>query len=129
MSERKNYALSPEVAAEQNAIIADIRIINEENYAKGFPRKKAFVETYGCQQNVSDSEILMGMLINMGYSTARAVADRLRETDMLCDASNAPECEFYVSDVTAGFSKISKILLGNEIDNQKVNLVDISKYE
>lgn len=70
MSERKNYALPPEVAAEQNAIIADIRIINEENYAKGFPRKKAFVETYGCQQNVSDSEILMGMLINMGFEEA-----------------------------------------------------------
>ena len=35
--------------------------------------------------------------------------------------------EFYVSDITAGFAKVSKILLGEKID--KVNLVDINKYE
>lgn len=69
------------------------------------------------------------MLINMGCSTSRAVAKQLKESNMLCDASNKPECDFYVSDVTAGFSKIAKTLLGKEIDNKKVNLVDISKYE
>ncbi len=30
--------------------------------------KKAFIETYGCQQNVSDSEIISGMLVSMGYT-------------------------------------------------------------
>ena len=30
--------------------------------------KKALVETYGCQQNVNDSQRLMGMLTEMGYS-------------------------------------------------------------
>ncbi len=29
---------------------------------------KAFVKTYGCQQNVSDSEKYKGMLVNMGFS-------------------------------------------------------------
>lgn len=29
--------------------------------------KTCFVETYGCQQNVSDSEILLGMLSEMGF--------------------------------------------------------------
>lgn len=29
---------------------------------------KAAVVTYGCQQNVSDSEIIKGMLVNMGYT-------------------------------------------------------------
>ncbi len=69
------------------------------------------------------------MLINMGYSTARAVADQLRKLDMLCDENTLAKREFYVSDVTAGFSKIAKTLLGEEIENEKVNLVDISKYE
>ena len=32
---------------------------------------KAFVETYGCQQNVSDSETIMGMLASMGYQMTR----------------------------------------------------------
>ncbi len=69
------------------------------------------------------------MLINMGYSTARAVADELKKLDMLNDGLVSAKREFYVSDVTSGFSKIAKILLGEEIKNEKVNLVDISKYE
>ena len=30
-------------------------------------KPKAFVKTYGCQQNVSDSEKYKGMLVNMGF--------------------------------------------------------------
>ncbi len=67
MSQRKDTLLSPEIIQAQKEAISDIRIKNEEQYSLGAPRKKAFVETYGCQQNVSDSEILMGMLIQMGY--------------------------------------------------------------
>lgn len=67
------------------------------------------------------------MLINMGYSTAHAVAEELKKLDILCDGTKAASQEFYVSDVTAGFAKISKTLLGEEIEN--VNLVDVSKYE
>jgi glutamate racemase len=69
------------------------------------------------------------MLINMGYSTAHAVADSLKKLDMLCDEKVVAKREFYVSDVTANFSKIAKTLLGEEIENEKVNLVNISKYE
>ena len=29
-------------------------------------QKKAFVDTYGCQQNVADSQRIMGMLRDMG---------------------------------------------------------------
>lgn len=65
-------------------------------------------------------------LINMGNSTALAVKDELAKLDMLSDDNKANK-EFYVSDITAGFAKVSKILLGKKIDN--VNLVDISKYE
>lgn len=44
-----------------------IHKINEENRRNGI-LPKAFVETYGCQQNVSDSEKLKGMLADMRYS-------------------------------------------------------------
>lgn len=70
MSQRKNTLLSPEIVEAQKKVIADIRIQNERSYAAGQMRKKAFVETYGCQQNVSDSEILFGMLSDMGYEKA-----------------------------------------------------------
>ncbi len=69
------------------------------------------------------------MLINMGYSTARAVAEELKHLDLLSDKTEPPTCEFYVSDVTTAFPKIAKLLLGEEIENDKVNLVDVSKYE
>ena len=69
------------------------------------------------------------MLINMGYSTAHAVAEELKKLDLLSDNTESSSREFYVSDVTTAFSKIAKLLLGEEIENDKVNLVDISKYE
>jgi tRNA-2-methylthio-N6-dimethylallyladenosine synthase len=34
------------------------------------PRKKAFIETYGCQMNVSDSELMAGILAAQGYDAA-----------------------------------------------------------
>lgn len=68
------------------------------------------------------------MLINMGYSTAQAVAEELKALGICCDDNNPAKKVFYVSDLTSSFSKIAKILLGDEIGN-KVNLVDITKYE
>lgn len=66
-------------------------------------------------------------LINMGYSTALAVKEDLTQLNMLSESDNIPKREFYVSDITSGFAKVSKILLGKNIEN--VNLVDINKYE
>ena len=67
MADKKTRALDPETVKEQSKIIKDIRILNEKQFSDNGTRKKAFVETYGCQQNVSDSEIIMGMLEEMGY--------------------------------------------------------------
>ena len=64
MSDRKSRVIAPEEIQKQNDIIESIhRCMIQKNYAK-----KAFVETYGCQQNVSDSEVLCGMLEKMGYT-------------------------------------------------------------
>ena len=43
-----------------------MRALSEKNAALDAP-PLAFVDTYGCQQNESDSEKIRGMLINMGY--------------------------------------------------------------
>ncbi|MDR0787659.1 MAG: MiaB/RimO family radical SAM methylthiotransferase [Gemmatimonadota bacterium] len=37
--------------------------------------KKAYIETYGCQMNVSDSELMHGILAENGYSAAEAPED------------------------------------------------------
>jgi len=53
--------IASEEIERQNKIMEYVASLN------GGASKKAFVETYGCQQNVSDSEIISGMLIKMGY--------------------------------------------------------------
>ncbi|MFT9056303.1 MAG: tRNA (N6-isopentenyl adenosine(37)-C2)-methylthiotransferase MiaB [Ethanoligenens sp.] len=45
----------------------------------GAAEKKAYVRTYGCQQNVSDSEKLSGMLEQMGYT----FTDSPRDADLV----------------------------------------------
>ena len=62
MSDRKKVVLSPEEVKRQKDKILEIRHLLAERQ-----NKKAFIETYGCQQNVSDSEIIMGMLNDMGF--------------------------------------------------------------
>src|SRR5688500_14565615 len=38
-------------------------------------RKKAYVETYGCQMNVSDGELMQGILASAGYDVALSPED------------------------------------------------------
>lgn len=62
MAKRENVVLSKEDVQKQKDKILEIKHILAD-----LPSKKAYIETYGCQQNVSDSEIIMGMLCDMGY--------------------------------------------------------------
>jgi len=62
MAKRENVVLSKEDVQKQKDKISEIKKL----VSKDMP-KKAYIETYGCQQNVSDSEIIMGMLNDMGY--------------------------------------------------------------
>src|SRR5678815_5489580 len=34
------------------------------------PKKRAYVETYGCQMNISDGELMEGILVAGGYEIA-----------------------------------------------------------
>jgi tRNA-2-methylthio-N6-dimethylallyladenosine synthase len=43
--------------------------------SSSLPRKKAYIETYGCQMNVSDSELMRGILAAQGYDAALSPED------------------------------------------------------
>lgn len=61
--------------AEQRDYISRIRAI----LAQRNDKPKAFVETYGCQQNSSDSEKIKGMLSDMGYK----ITDEIDGADLI----------------------------------------------
>ena len=63
--ERKNVVVSPEEIARQRGIAWEIRRHLEQTLDHP---PLACVDTFGCQQNVADSQNLMGMLKEMGFS-------------------------------------------------------------
>lgn len=70
MNEKRN--VPREEMELQSAYMAQIRAKNEaEMVASGY-QKKAFVLTFGCQQNEADSEKLAGMCEKMGYEILSA---------------------------------------------------------
>lgn len=87
----------------------------------------------GCTHYPVLSDVISGVmgedvrLINTGVSTAAAVAADLGRLGILNDGSTPAVHSFYLSDMTSAFSKIARILLGDEISNESVKLVDVSK--
>lgn len=73
MSIREDRYVPKEEIARQREVMTYVRSLNEGK------QKKAFIETYGCQQNVSDSEKIAGMLCDMGYS----ITDDKNEADFI----------------------------------------------
>ncbi len=63
MSKREARIISPAEIQRQSEIIYKIR----DSFKHNSKKPLAFVETYGCQQNSSDSEKLKGMLFDMGF--------------------------------------------------------------
>lgn len=61
----RTKTLPKEEVLRQKEIINSIALFLKEECKE--TKKKAFVETYGCQQNENDSEILVGMICSMGY--------------------------------------------------------------
>ena len=71
----KNRHISFEEMQRQSDFIAKISAVNA--HRESVPR--AFVETYGCQQNESDSERIKGMLSDMGYE----ICDDIDSADLV----------------------------------------------
>jgi tRNA-2-methylthio-N6-dimethylallyladenosine synthase len=67
MSERKELKIDSVDLIKQKDIMLRLRENNNMEYQKNGKHKNYFMITFGCQQNVSDSEKLMGMLDEMGY--------------------------------------------------------------
>ena len=61
--ERKTPVIPAEDVQRQRDYCAEIRALNSQ--LSGTPL--AYVDTYGCQQNEADSELIRGMLTDMGY--------------------------------------------------------------
>ena len=60
---RTTPVIPAEDIAKQKEYCAELRALN----AQKSPVPLAYVDTYGCQQNEADSELLRGMLRDMGY--------------------------------------------------------------
>ena len=71
--ERKEVLVSTEELAQQKEFSAKVRSFNAQRTRTPL----ALVDTFGCQQNVADGEMLMGLLRDMGYELTdnEAVAD------------------------------------------------------
>ena len=73
---------------------------NQENgadlkSAAGFEEKKLFIETYGCQMNVADSEVVASIMKMDGY----ALTDKIEEADAVfvntCSVRDNAEQKIY----------------------------------
>ncbi len=64
MDKKEKHDISPEEIKRQQEIAENFRIYNDGK------NKKYIITTFGCQMNEHDSEILSGMLENMGYIAA-----------------------------------------------------------
>jgi len=64
--ERKQVVLSETEIQRQRAYIEKLKALTEQR-KEGCCAPLAMVDTYGCQQNVADSQRIMGMLRDMGY--------------------------------------------------------------
>lgn len=71
----KQTILSPVTLAERELTTSRVRAWNDARVTEGGPRRRAFVLTFGCQQNEADSEKLAGMAAAMGYDITHEPAD------------------------------------------------------
>ena len=62
--EREKVVISPQELARQREIEKEIKVLLEETLDH---TPLAYVDTFGCQQNVADSQNIMGMLQEMGF--------------------------------------------------------------
>ncbi len=73
--EKKNNILPPEEMARQYEYIRSIKEDNDAYVTLNGERRKAFVMTFGCQQNEADSEKIAGMAQAMGYEICEEVSE------------------------------------------------------
>ncbi|SNR88090.1 tRNA-i(6)A37 thiotransferase enzyme MiaB [Anaerovirgula multivorans] len=77
MKRQSSYEVNSLDLQRQQEIIEEISYRNKEIFEKTGKEKKVMIVTYGCQMNEHDSEKLLGMLKDMGYTetTQKETAD------------------------------------------------------
>ena len=62
---------------DNNVIIEDRQgeVLKGNQSSKNSDKKKLYIESYGCQMNFSDSEVVASILKENGYSTTRNIDD------------------------------------------------------
>lgn len=75
MDKKQPREIPAEELARQRDFCGRIRERNEQETARTGREKRALIETYGCQQNLADSERMMGILEECGYRRAEGRQD------------------------------------------------------
>ena len=70
-------------------------------------RKKLFIETYGCQMNVADSEVVAGIMAGEGYE----LTDELKAADLILvnTCSVREKAEQTVRNKLANFTHLKRL--------------------
>lgn len=68
---REYKILSDAEMQKQNEYINRVRSLNDRYCLESGTVKKAYVQTFGCQQNEADSEKIAGMCVSMGYEVCK----------------------------------------------------------
>jgi tRNA-2-methylthio-N6-dimethylallyladenosine synthase len=91
----------------------DLEIHSSESLSNNNGRK-VFIETYGCQMNVNDSEIVSGILVSGGYS----ITDNIDKSDVIllntCSVRDNAEAKIFkrLTHLRAYQKKNSKLVVG-----------------
>lgn len=120
----------------ENAFIAPqdevTRLVAERYLA---PVREAGVDTLilGCTHYPIISRTIASVmgrgvtLIDSGREAAKALANALKEKELLCDGSIPRTAEYYVTDDVEGFSNVAELFLGHSVGGQ-IKRINISKY-
>ncbi len=76
---KKIQPLPPDDLSERLHYMAAVRKWNEQNPPSDKDKRGVYVLTFGCQQNEADSEKLLGMALDMGYTKA----DKPEDADLI----------------------------------------------
>ncbi|MBQ7045998.1 MAG: glutamate racemase [Clostridia bacterium] len=98
------------------------------------PIKQAGVDTLilGCTHYPLLKDVIASImgedvtLINMGEATALAVAEYIK-SNSLSTAKQTADYRFMVTDKTASFTKTASMLMGQNVESENIELVDIDK--
>ena len=109
----------------------DIPRISKEVLGAEF-QKKVYLESYGCQMNIADSEVVTSILINHGYGTTSNINEA--DTILLNTCAIRDNAELKIRNRLKGFTELKKKnpsltigILGCMAERLKIKLIEEEK--